>query len=154
MVDDLQAIRNLSYEYAFRLDDGDWAGVAELLADSGLRPVAAGMTADALRGRETIERFYAEQVVTYNGKPRTRHLITNHLIELDSGGETASARCYFTVLQAVPRERLDIVVGGQYHDRFAKVDGAWRFIEKAIQVDYLNDIAKHFLITDEHSWAH
>ncbi|MCW3018758.1 MAG: hypothetical protein JWN10_1066 [Solirubrobacterales bacterium] len=150
MSDDYEAIRRLSYAYTFCLDEGDFAGVGALLADATLTPVAAGMLGEGIRGREAIERFYAEQVVVYGGKPRTRHLITNHAIELDEARETASARCYFTVLQAPPRLPYAIVVGGRYQDRFAKADGDWRFSAKEIHVDYLNDIAHHFKIAGEH----
>ncbi|WP_243653834.1 nuclear transport factor 2 family protein [Pseudonocardia endophytica] len=88
--------------------------------------------------------------MTYkNGDPRTRHLITNQLIELD--GDTARSRCYFTVLQRATGHDYQIVVGGRYHDRFAKVDGSWRFTEKVIQVDHLNRIELHFAIAETRS---
>lgn len=151
MSDDHEAIRNLAFEYTFRLDEGDFAGVAELLGDAVLRPAMPGVADDGLRGAESIRRFYSEQVVTdKHGKPRTRHLITNQAIELDREGGVASSRCYFTVLQAPPRLPYAIVVGGRYEDRFAKVDGTWRFTEKTIHVDYLNDISHHFKIAPEH----
>jgi len=150
MTDDFQAIRNLAYTYAFRLDEGDFDGVAELLADGTLRLAAAGMSDEEIRGRDAIRRFYTEQVVTFEGKPRTRHEITNHAIEMDPGGGSATSRCYFTVLQAPPRLPFQIIIGGRYHDRFAKTDGVWHFTEKVINVDYLNDIAHHFRIAAEH----
>ena len=43
---DHEAIRALTYEYTFRLDRGDFAGVAELLAEADLRMAAAGMNAE------------------------------------------------------------------------------------------------------------
>jgi 3-phenylpropionate/cinnamic acid dioxygenase small subunit len=149
---DYESIRNLSYRYALLLDEGDFAGVADLLAGGALVPMMAGVGSEPITGREAIERFYADQVVTYrDGDPRTRHLISNQLIELADDGLTASSRCYFTVLQRPPRQPFQIVVGGQYHDRFDKVGGAWRFALKGIQVDHLNDIGLHFKIAPEHS---
>jgi hypothetical protein len=144
---DYEAIRALCFTYTFRLDEGDFAGVGELLADAALRPVMAGVRSEELVGSAAIERFYTEQVVTYkNGRPMTRHLITNQLIELAPDALSATSRCYFTVLQRPPGLEFQIVVGGQYHDRFAKVDGVWRFTDKAIQVDHLNAIEHHFTI--------
>jgi hypothetical protein len=152
--DDLQAIRNLSYAYTFRLDEGDFAGVGELLADATLSPTMPGVRGEEIRGREAVEHFYTEQVVTYdNGRPMTRHLITNHSIEFDEERTSAEARCYFTVLQRPPAEPYQIVVGGQYFDRFEKVDGEWRFASKVIQVDHLNAIGFHFKIAAEHQQA-
>jgi 3-phenylpropionate/cinnamic acid dioxygenase small subunit len=151
MPDDYEAIRQLCYRYTFLLDEGDFAGVAAMLADGALRPVMPGVAAEPIRGAAAIERFYADQVVTYrDGDPRTRHLISNQLIDLADDGLSAASRCYFTVLQRPPGRPYALVVGGQYHDRFVKVDGTWRFAEKAIQVDHLNDIEYHFRISAPH----
>jgi hypothetical protein len=148
---DYERIRALTYEYTFRLDRGDFAGVAELLAAGRLRMEAKGMHAEPIRGAAAIEAFYAEQVVTYDGDPRTRHLITNHAVEIAADGRSANGECYFTVLQAVPRQPIGTVVSGRYSDRFELADGGWRFVEKLIQVDYLGSIGDHFAIDAEHA---
>ncbi|MEO3856497.1 nuclear transport factor 2 family protein [Acrocarpospora sp. B8E8] len=142
-----EAIRHLTAEYTFRLDGGDFAGVGELLSDAVLRPVMAGVRGDELRGRAQIEAFYVDQVITYKrGSPMTRHLLTNQVITLN--GDEATSRCYFTVLQRPPGLPYRIVVGGQYFDRFVRRAGRWRFAEKTIQVDHLNEIEFHFRIDE------
>ena len=148
---DLERIRALTYEYTFRLDRGDFAGVAELLASATLRMEAAGMDDRPMRGNEEIKSFYRGQVVTYDGDPRTRHLITNHSIELTDGGDGARAESYFTVLQAIRRQPIGIVVIGRYRDRFERADGDWRFAEKVIRPEYLSSIGDHFTIDAEHA---
>jgi len=152
---DYEAIRALTAEYTFRLDEGDFAGVGELLEHAVLRPSMVGVHGKDLHGRTEIEEFYRQQVITYkNDKPMTRHLLTNQVITLNDGATAAAAaaaRCYFTVLQRPPGLPYQIVVGGQYFDRFTKVDGAWRFAEKTIQVDHLNTIEHHFRISAEHA---
>lgn len=142
-------LRALTYEYTFRLDGGDFAGVAELLAAGSLRMSAQGMGEQAMHGAAEIERFYSNQVVTYDGDPRTRHLISNHVLDVD--GDSAHGRCYFTVLMKPPRQPIQTVVCGRYFDSFERVAGAWRFREKIIRVDYLTAIAEHFVIDDEHA---
>lgn len=144
VTEDYEAIRRLAYEYTFLLDDGDFGGVARLLADAELQPVMRGVTASPISGAEHIRSFYADQVVVYDGDPRTRHVISNHAITVT--GDEAHARCYFTVLMKPPGKPLQIVVGGQYRDCFMRRGGIWRFAAKAIQVDYLNNIALHFRI--------
>ena len=147
---DHEEIRNLSYRYTFALDAGDFDEVGRLLGTGTLRPSMPGVVGETITGADDIARFYTDQVVTYGkGDPRTRHLITNQLIDVD--GDTARSRCYFTVLQRATGHEYQIVVGGQYHDRFAKADGAWRFTEKIIQVDHLNRIELHFRIAAERS---
>jgi hypothetical protein len=148
---DYEALKAPTYEYTFRLDAGDFGGVADLLEGGALRMVAAGMSEEPIRGHEEIETFYAGQVVTYDGDPRTRHLISNHAIEIAEGGERATGRCYFTVLQAVPKEPIRTVVCGQYRDSLERTSAGWRFVEKVIQVDFLTAIGEHFQIDEEHA---
>ncbi|MBS1677550.1 MAG: nuclear transport factor 2 family protein [Actinobacteria bacterium] len=148
---DHEAIRALTYEYTFRLDRGDFAGVAALLAEADLRMAAAGMNAEPIRGATAVESFYAKQVVTYDDDPRTRHLITNHVVDIAPDGESATGRCYFTVLQATPSQPIQIVVCGRYADSFARTDKGWTFTEKVIEVDYLTAIGDHFKIDERHA---
>jgi hypothetical protein len=148
---DYEALKALTYEYTFRLDAGEFSGVADLLEAGHLRMVAKGMSEEPIRGHDAIEAFYASQVVTYDGDPRTRHVISNHAIEIGEGGERAEGRCYFTVLQAVPKEPIRTVVCGQYRDSFERTAEGWSFTEKVIQVDYLTAIGEHFQIDEEHS---
>lgn len=149
MTSDHEQIRALTYEYSFRLDGGDFAGVAELLAEAELQMSARGMDPEPVRGREEIESFYAGQVVTHDGDPRTRHQITNHVVEVD--GDSASGRSYFAVLMKPPGGPIQTVVLGRYFDSFERGSGGWRFTRKIIQVDYLTKIAEHFTIDDEHA---
>lgn len=151
-MDDLDEIRHLCFAYTFCLDDGDFAGVGDLLEYATLRPDMAGVTAVDIQGRTAVEEFYRAQVITYSReRPMTRHLITNQVVIVDDERLTARSRCYFTVLQRPPGIDFHIVVGGQYHDRFERVDGHWRFTEKRIQVDHLNDIENHFRISAGHT---
>jgi hypothetical protein len=150
-VNDSEQIRALTYEYTFRLDRGEFSGVADLLARGALRMAAKGMDERPIRGQEEIERFYSDQVVTYDGNPRTRHLITNHVVDVAAGGESAAGRCYFTVLLAAPRQPIETVVCGRYADAFANDGSEWHFTEKVIEIDYLASIADHFLIDADHA---
>ena len=148
---DQDQIRALTYEYTFRLDGGDFAGLGELLGDGLLRMSAQGMAEKEIRGAKAIERFYTGQVVTHDGDPRTRHLITNHVVRVADDGASARGHCYFTVLMKPPREPIQTVVCGRYFDRFERAEESWRFAEKTIQVDYLTAIEKHFRIDAEHA---
>jgi hypothetical protein len=146
---DHEEIRRLSYTYTFLLDAGDFDGVAKLLGDGTLQPVMRGVNGGAIAGAEAIKGFYADQVVLYDGDPRTRHIISNHVITVD--GDEATGHSYFTVYIKPPGRPLQVVVSGQYRDRFARTGDEWAFTEKAIQVDYLGDIALHFKIAASHS---
>ena len=56
-----------------------------------------------------------------DGTPRTKHVTTNPIIEVDDA-ETASCRSYYTVLQQTDELPLQTIVTGRYHDRFECVE--------------------------------
>jgi hypothetical protein len=143
MTDDYWAINNLVIAYAERIDGGDFEGLAELLGDCDLTTEGD----DTVRhGPEAVLRMYTRSTRRYeDGTPKTKHVTTNIVIELDEGGTTASSRSYYTVLQAVPGAlTLQPIIAGRYRDTFAK-DGTWRFASRHIVVDLLGDLSRHLL---------
>lgn len=138
------AVTALVHGYAERIDAGDFAGVADLLAD-------ADLTADGqpvpVRGREAVLRRYEGTTRRYDdGTPRTRHVTTNLVVEVDESAGTAAARSYYTVLQAVPPDfPLQAIICGRYRDRFTCVGGGWRFAARHIAVDLIGDLSHHLL---------
>ena len=142
---DGEAIRALIHSYAERLDGGDLDGVAELFARSTWR---TGERSDVFRGVEQVRHMY-DGVILYDGRPNTKHLITNVSVLDDPTDETrATARSYFTVLQATPELRLQPIISGSYHDTFARTapltdGGEWYFTDRLIIVDLVGDLSRH-----------
>jgi 3-phenylpropionate/cinnamic acid dioxygenase small subunit len=137
---DLGEITALVNSYARLLDGGDMDGVTALFAHSTWRSEPHGRV---LRGIEEIRPVY-EQLKTYDGSPRTKHLLTNLTVDVETGASTASAHCYWTVLQNVaPGSAISVILSGQYTDTFEKVDGAWCFADRLITVDLTGDASAH-----------
>ena len=134
---DVDEITNLIHEYAFRLDAGDLDGVAALFEHAEL-----GSTRHDRRQRGAAEaRTIYDGVIIYeDGTPKTLHQITNVTVHLD--GDRASARCCFTVLQ-VTGQGLHPTLAGQYHDRFERVEGTWRFAERIFDPRLFGDLSNH-----------
>ena len=139
MPSDEQAILALIHAYAERLDDGDLDGVAALFADATWRTPAR---AQPLRGTAAVRRAY-DGVLLYDGRPSTKHVITNVTIDIAADAATASARSYFTVLQARPGLPLQPIICGRYHDAFARSAGGWRFADRLILSDLIGDLSRH-----------
>ena len=138
------AITRLIIAYADRIDAGDFEGVAELFAAG--RVSAEG--ADTVRtGRHEVLEMYRRSTRIYEdtGTPKTKHVTTNLVIDVDEDADTAQARSYFTVLQATPELPLQPVIAGRYHDRFERGKGAWRFAERHIICDLFGDLSHHLL---------
>ena len=134
------AIATLILTYAERLDAGDLAGVADLFRDALYHSAGGG----SYPGSAAVLEVLTRKVVLYpDGTPRTKHVTTNLIIDVDEAAGTATARSYFTVMQATEQLALQPVIAGRYHDRFARRDGAWRFTERLILVDLVGDLSQH-----------
>ncbi len=134
-------IANLIARYAELIDAGDFDGVADLLGGA-----AVGAGDDLLTGRDAVLAMYTATTRRYpDGTPGTKHVTTNLILDLDDAAGTASARSYWTVLQAVPGLPLQPILAGRYHDRFGRRDGAWAFTERKFLIDLVGDVSHHML---------
>ena len=139
MVSDDEAVRALVIAYAERLDRGDLDGVAALFDHAVVRTGRAGDRT----GTDAVRRMY-DPVVRYDdGTPRTQHVLSNLEVQVDAAAGTATSRCVFTVVQARPAGGVQPILAGRYDDRFARVDGAWRFVERVIRPDLAGDLSDH-----------
>ncbi|HEY8122280.1 MAG TPA: nuclear transport factor 2 family protein [Myxococcota bacterium] len=140
MTTDEQAIRNLLFSYAERIDRGDLEGMARLFEHATYR---AGDQAPITDWRRVADLNKSLIKLYDDGTPKTQHVTTNALIEIDASGSAASARSRFTVLQGAPGSPLQVIVAGRYHDRFEKSDGHWRFAARHIFMDLIGDLTRH-----------
>lgn len=140
---DYHAILNLLHTYAETIDSGDLDATAALFDHARIktRGVGGDGTTDAAGVRTTWERFVA---IYPDGTPRTKHVITNPIVEFDESGTKATCRSYYTVLQQTDDYPLQVVCAGRYHDEFEKVDGAWRFsFRDYSMLDLIGDLRAH-----------
>ncbi|MCW2655202.1 MAG: dioxygenase [Mycobacterium sp.] len=88
-------------------------------------------------------RLWQALVIRYpDGTPRTRHLVTNPIMDIDA--DCATCRSYYTVLQQTDEFPLQVVVSGRYHDRFERVGGVWRFSYRDYTlIDFVGDTSHH-----------
>ena len=137
-------IAALVYGYAERIDGGDFDGVADLLAEA---EVTAEGSDRVWRGRDQVRGLYESGTRRHaDGTPRTKHVTTNLVVDVDEAADTATARSYYTELQAVPGElALQPIVAGRYRDRFERTAGRWRFAGRHMVVDLVGDLGHHLL---------
>lgn len=138
------AITNLLYTYAERMDGGDLAGAAALFEHATIKSGDGSL----LKGSVPILALWQKFVRIYPcGTPRTKHVVTNPIVEIDEAAGTATCRSYYTVLQQTPDLPLQIICAGRYHDAFVCVDGVWRFSERDYALlDLTGDLSQHLLV--------
>jgi len=143
-MDSYRELENLLHRYAELIDDGDLDGVARLFEPAEILAPAATSGA---KGYDEVLKMYQGSARLYpeTGTPRTRHVTTNAIIEVDEGAGTATARSYFTVFQAADNFSLQPIIAGRYHDAFDRVDGRWRFRTRRMLPDLYGDLSRHLL---------
>jgi 3-phenylpropionate/cinnamic acid dioxygenase small subunit len=141
-MNDEQQICNLVYRYAECVDAGDFDGVGRLFADATYRARRPDGKVATTTGADEVAALMASMVIRYpNGTPRTRHVTSNLIVELD--GDAATCRSCYTVFQAVPGLPLQPIITGRYEDRFERTDGRWRFADRMILMDLAGDLSHH-----------
>jgi len=133
------AIANLVYTYAERIDAGDFEGTAALFAHATFGQASGAVR----RGAAEVLAAFRAAVRVHDGSPRTKHVTTNLIVDVDETAGTATARSYFTVFQQTGTLALQPILAGRYHDRFERADGAWRFTERRISLDLVGDLREH-----------
>ncbi len=120
-LEEKDAIREVLAEYCFRLDGGDYDGMAALFTEDG--------TWDTAFGKGTGRAGIAQQARDIraragDNRPRAVHLTTNIVIALN--GDSAEVRSNWTTVQNSP-EGPKIGSGGGYADQMVKQGGKWLF---------------------------
>ncbi len=143
MPDSSTELANLIARYAELIDSCDFDGLSDLLGDAA---VGDGDSSSLLSGRQAIRSLFTSTTRIYpDGTPGTKHVTTNLILDVDDQHGTATARSYWTVLQAVSGLPLQPILAGRYHDRFVRHEGSWRFAERRYLIDLVGDVSHHVL---------
>jgi ketosteroid isomerase-like protein len=135
-----EAIRNLLGSYCEVMDAGDWDGLGALFAQGALLD---DKQREIARGAAAVTALWTAMVRRYDGSPRTRHLVSGPIIEVD--GDTATCRSSFLALQQVDGGPLQPLAAGRYRDTFAIMDGRWQFTSRQFFLDQEGDLSQHMV---------
>ncbi len=134
-------ISNLLYRYAEYLDSGQLVEAAELFRHARIKL----QSQDAFLDHSALLGVWQQRIKRYPcGTPRTRHIISNPIIDLDEVAGTAKVRSCYTVLQATDTLPLQPIASGRYFDEFERMDGVWRFsFRDSSHLDMMGDLSAH-----------
>ena len=136
------AITNELFRYAELIDAGRFAELGELMEHCTFRYGEQG--APGPSGAAAIAEGFRSTVITYaDDTPRTRHVTTNPIVEIDRG--VARVRSVYTVHQQAPDSPMQTIISGRYEDTLTRIDGRWRFTERCFLVDLVGDLSRHLV---------
>lgn len=137
---DREAVTRLLYAYSDGVDSGRFEDVAALFGDSGLYGEVDG---PAACGKEQVLAAMRRNVRVYDGVPRTRHVVTNIVVDFETSGTRAQCRSYVQVLHQAPGGAISTIVAGTYHDVVECSGNGWRFVERRMDLELIGNLSTH-----------
>ena len=133
--DDRAEIENLSNRYMIAVDAGDIETVMATWADDGVLEWVGGVENGKAAIRKAMSNFGGARPVTIpegaTSRPRTRHQIINHVIDVN--GNTAKTVAYwYNITNSTPQKDVQLMYFGHYEDKLVKVNGHWLFKKRKV----------------------
>jgi uncharacterized protein (TIGR02246 family) len=123
-LEDIEAIRDLMYEYGQYLDAKDWVAYADLFTEDG---EIAAPTGVAL-GREAIRAMSEEKL---SDMPHGFHLFLHPRIHV-AGDRATSTSIWLTLVASSRADKPAVTQAGTYRDELARVASTWRFRRREV----------------------
>lgn len=133
--DDRAEIENLSNKYMVAVDAGDIETVMSTWAEDGVLEWVYGVEHGKAAIRAAMSGFGGARRVEIpegaTSRPRTRHQIINHVIDVE--GDTARTTAYwFALTNNTPQKDVQLLYMGHYEDVLVRVNGKWLFKQRKV----------------------
>jgi ketosteroid isomerase-like protein len=132
---DRAEIENISNRYMVAVDAGDIETVLATWADDGVLDWVGGVENGKDAIRKAMGNFGGSRKAAIPegaaSRPRTRHQIINHVIDVN--GNTAKTTAYwFAFTNNTPQKDVQLVYFGHYEDELVKQNGKWLFKKRKV----------------------
>jgi hypothetical protein len=128
--DDRAEIQNLSNRYMVAVDAGDIETVMSTWAEDGELIWVFGHEKGKAAVRKAMSGFGGARPVNIpegaKSRPRTRHQIINHVIDVD-GNKAKTIAYWFALTNNTPQGDVQLLYFGHYEDTLEKINGKWLF---------------------------
>jgi ketosteroid isomerase-like protein len=140
--DDRAEIENLSVRYMVAVDAGDIETVMACWAEDGVLDWVGGVERGKAAIRKAMSGFGGGRRDPIpdgaTSRPRTRHQIVNHVIDVD--GNTAKTTAYwFAMTNKTPQKDVQMMYMGHYEDELVKQNGHWLFKSRKVYNESLHN---------------
>ena len=133
--DDRAEIENLSNRYMIAVDAGDIETVMSTWAEDAVLESIFGVQRGKAEIRKAMSGFGGGRAATIpegaTSRPRTRHQIINHVIDVD-GNKATTVAYWFALTNNSPQKDVQLLYFGHYEDELVKVNGKWLFKHRKV----------------------
>ena len=138
---DRDAIRDLAVRYAHHVWRKEIEAVVELFAADGELLTAK---LPPIRGHAALIDAYGRMFEEDDFFP----FVHNHVIDVD--GDAARGTCYIDLRAVMAGKRL--TAWGVYEDRYVRVDGAWRFASRDVNMTSFVPLGEELTENPQRTW--
>jgi hypothetical protein len=140
--DDRAEIQNLSNRYMVAVDAGDIETVMGTWAEDGELIWVFGDEHGKAAIRKAMSGFGGARPVDIpegaNSRPRTRHQIINHVIDVN-GNKAKTIAYWFALTNNTPQHDVQLLYFGHYEDELEKINGKWLFKKRHVYNESQNN---------------
>jgi 3-phenylpropionate/cinnamic acid dioxygenase small subunit len=137
-----QLISNLLFQYAEYIDDGQLELAADMFSHAQIK---ISSQKDQFIGKDEILALWKKIIILYPcGTPRTKHVITNPIIQIDELSGLAKVKSYFNVFQPDQNQVIRLILSGRYYDEFQLQNEKWVWSHRDYtHIDFAGDLSLH-----------
>jgi hypothetical protein len=122
-LEDIEAIRQLKYQYVRCLDTKDWDGMALTFAEDAITSYSDGEL--SFRGRDAIMKFLRESALAEKPGMVGVHHVHHPEIELTGPASAKGIWALYNYLLHTGNQR-GLRLCAFYHDEYVKIAGRWK----------------------------
>lgn len=130
--DDFTAITRLRYEYAFGIDTRDYPLLRSVFVDEIEMDFSSYNSSPG--GPIAADDWVARCSVLFDGLDATQHSMTNPLVDVADGGQ--SATCRMAMQAAHFLDGVEFTIGGWYLDRLVRRADEWKIEAVTLNVTW------------------
>lgn len=144
-----EEIRRIILSYPEMIDRGDLDGVAELLDgvrmmnSNGILAAEPEEESMPLLTADDVREMYSGVIFYEDGRPHTKHVITNVDVWFSEDLRTANSRSFYVVLQGTDDFPLQVIIAGRYEDTYSLKDGHPTLTVRREYADLVGDLSHH-----------
>jgi ketosteroid isomerase-like protein len=141
MVEELwnrEMIKELTYEYGLAIEAQDIDRLVGLFTATATVDFSS-MGRGIIEGHDALKAFYPA-----TWPLAVKPFFTNHMIRLD--GDKATGFC--SLENRATREGESLIGAGRLHDTYEKIDGAWKFASRRVEMFYFVPLSEGWAKTD------
>jgi len=137
MIEDIEAIKELMWDYTYRLDYGDVDGVVDKFLDDAKFQVRMrageqkGLLVGRYDGKDNIRALYTIAHQERDVYPASAHVIANPVVKVE--GDRAKGSFYLVATGATGGSQ------GRYDNEFVRVGGKWMISSFTFSWNYVRE---------------